>query len=161
MSRLVRIFAFIAAISGSYGQTAQLSGVVRDPSKAVVGSVSVAVRNDETQVERGAVTNSDGVYVIIQASGFRSLRQTNVKLDVAQTAAPGDGTAGSGQITTASASVTIGGVDASVCFSGLAPGFVGLYQVNAEVPAGLTPGNQPVILSIGANSSNSVLLPVT
>src|ERR1022692_3787942 len=31
--------------------------------------------------------------------------------------------------------VTIGGVPANVTFSGLAPGFVGLYQVNAQVPA--------------------------
>jgi hypothetical protein len=58
----VRIFVLIAAISCAYGQTAQLSGVVRDPSQAVVGGVSIAVRNDETQVERVAVTNSEGVY---------------------------------------------------------------------------------------------------
>jgi uncharacterized protein (TIGR03437 family) len=36
--------------------------------------------------------------------------------------------------------VQIGGRDAVVVFAGLAPGFAGVYQVNAIVPAGLTPG---------------------
>jgi uncharacterized protein (TIGR03437 family) len=56
--------------------------------------------------------------------------------------------------------VTIGGTKAIVSFSGLAPGFVGLYQVNAEVPEGLTAGNQPVAVELAGVSSNSVLLPV-
>jgi uncharacterized protein (TIGR03437 family) len=34
----------------------------------------------------------------------------------------------------------IGGRDAVVVFAGLAPGFAGVYQVNAIVPAGLSPG---------------------
>ena len=34
----------------------------------------------------------------------------------------------------------IGGKDAVVVFAGLAPGFAGVYQVNAIVPAGLSPG---------------------
>ncbi len=35
--------------------------------------------------------------------------------------------------------VNIGGIPAEVVYSGLAPGFVGLYQVNVEVPVGLSP----------------------
>jgi adhesin/invasin len=54
----------------------------------------------------------------------------------------------------------MGGVNAPVSFSGLAPGFVGLYQVNAEVPAGLASGNQPVVITIGGSASNSALLPI-
>lgn len=50
--------------------------------------------------------------------------------------------------------VRIGGVDADVQFSGLAPGMVGLYQVNAEVPQGVAPGSQPLSLSIGGVESN-------
>ncbi|GEM_PF-3064818 len=38
-------------------------------------------------------------------------------------------------------SVTIGGKNAPVNFAGLAPGFVGLYQINAQIPQGL--GNNP------------------
>ena len=49
--------------------------------------------------------------------------------------------------------VTIGGQPAKVGFSGLAPGIVGLYQVNVEVPAGIAAGNQPITISIGGATS--------
>lgn len=59
------------------------------------------------------------------------------------------------------ASVTIGGVDAPVSFAGLAPGFVGLYQVNAEVPAGATSGPAvKVVLSIGGVASNTATIAI-
>ncbi len=47
--------------------------------------------------------------------------------------------------------VTVGGADAEVLFSGLAPGLVGLYQVNVRVPSGATAGPAvPVVLRMGA-----------
>ena len=49
---------------------------------------------------------------------------------------------------------TIGGVSADVLFAGLTPGFVGLYQVNIVVPAGVTPGDKvPVVLSTAGQTS--------
>ena len=56
--------------------------------------------------------------------------------------------------------VSIGGRDAVVTFSGLAPGFVGLYQVNVIVPTDLADGEHPVVLNIGGVSSNTVKLAV-
>jgi uncharacterized protein (TIGR03437 family) len=61
--------------------------------------------------------------------------------------------------TTTQAVVTIGGQQVTPSFSGLAPGFPGLYQINATVPAGLT-GNQQVTVSIGGQTSPAVVLPV-
>jgi len=59
------------------------------------------------------------------------------------------------------ASVTIGGVPATVSFAGLAPGFVGLYQVNVEVPEAAPSGSSvPVVLSIGGAASNTVTIAV-
>ena len=61
--------------------------------------------------------------------------------------------------------VTIGGVQATVSYSGLAPGVVGLYQVNAQVPATVTPGSA-VNLSLAIGSpplvatSNTVTIAV-
>ena len=57
--------------------------------------------------------------------------------------------------------VTIGGVVAIVTYSGLAPGLVGLYQVNAIVPQSLTPGNSvPVVISVSNTTSNTVTIAV-
>ena len=57
--------------------------------------------------------------------------------------------------------VTIGGVLANVSFSGLAPGYVGLYQVNVLVPAGLAAGDAvPVVLSMGGVTSNTAVIAV-
>lgn len=57
--------------------------------------------------------------------------------------------------------VSIGGVPAEVTFSGLAPGFAGLYQVNAIVPANASSGDRiSLILSIGGVSSNSVTIAI-
>jgi uncharacterized protein (TIGR03437 family) len=53
--------------------------------------------------------------------------------------------------------VDIGGVPASILFSGLAPTFVGLYQINVQVPAGAPFGDAvPLIVSIGGATANTV-----
>jgi len=57
--------------------------------------------------------------------------------------------------------VTIGGVTATVSFSGLAPGFVALYQVNVRVPDNAPTGNAvSVVLTIGGATSNTVTVAV-
>lgn len=90
-----------------------------------------------------------GETVLIYCTGLGTVSST-----------PADGAAGSGETTKTTPVVTIGGVTATVSFSGLAPGFVGLYQVNAQVPPGLAAGNQPVVIKMLGAASNTVLLPV-
>jgi len=63
--------------------------------------------------------------------------------------------------TAATPVVTIGGVSAKVIFSGLAPGFVGLNQVNVQVPEGVAPGDAvPLTFSIGGVAANPVTIAV-
>jgi uncharacterized protein (TIGR03437 family) len=72
-----------------------------------------------------------------------------------------DGAPGTGAETTVvTPTATVGGKIAPVSFHGTAPGFVGLYQVNIQIPKGLTSGNQTLLLSSGAASSAAVQLPV-
>jgi uncharacterized protein (TIGR03437 family) len=57
--------------------------------------------------------------------------------------------------------VTIGGAAAKVTYSGLAPGFAGLYQVNALVPDSAPSGNNvSLVLSIGGVQSNTVTIAI-
>jgi minor extracellular serine protease Vpr len=57
--------------------------------------------------------------------------------------------------------VTIGGAPATVTFSGLAPGAVGLFQINAMVPPSAAAGDAiPVVIAIGAETSNTVTIAV-
>ena len=70
--------------------------------------------------------------------------------------APADGSA----TTTTTPACSIGGDSATIRFSGLAPNFVGLYQVNAVVPSGIGTGLQPLNCSIGGVPTLTVMLPV-
>jgi uncharacterized protein (TIGR03437 family) len=51
--------------------------------------------------------------------------------------------------------VTIGGQSAQVIYSGLAPGYVGLYQVNVTVPSNISAGSEPLSISIGGATSKT------
>jgi uncharacterized protein (TIGR03437 family) len=63
--------------------------------------------------------------------------------------------------TTTRPTVLIGGAPASVQFSGLAPGLVGVYQVNAVVPYNSATGDGvPLTISIGGTTSNTVTIAV-
>jgi len=63
--------------------------------------------------------------------------------------------------TVATPAVTIGGAPATVLFSGLAPGAVGEYQVNALVPSGSAKGSAvPVTIQIGGVTSNTITIAV-
>jgi uncharacterized protein (TIGR03437 family) len=54
--------------------------------------------------------------------------------------------------------VMIGGVPAQITYRGAAPGAVaGLFQINATIPTGLAPGNQPVVAQYDAQSTQTGL----
>jgi uncharacterized protein (TIGR03437 family) len=58
--------------------------------------------------------------------------------------------------------ITIGGAPVTnIIYAGLAPGQVGLYQINVQVPDGAAAGDAvPVVVTVGANPSNTVTIAV-
>jgi uncharacterized protein (TIGR03437 family) len=69
--------------------------------------------------------------------------------------APGELPGGGANITSSTA-VSVGGIQLSpvdILYSGVAPGFAGLYQLNIRIPLAVPSGNQPVVLTIGGGAS--------
>lgn len=76
---------------------------------------------------------------------------------------PADGAAsGSNSVLTSTPTATIGGVPVTkVQFAGLAPTFVGLWQFNLQVPAGVTKGDLPLVITVNGQASNAANVSVT
>lgn len=78
---------------------------------------------------------------------------------------PGLGSASPGPPNLASTltnpAVTVGNVQATPVFSGLSPGFVGLYQVNLQITNDMPSGPAvPVVLTIGGATSNTATIAI-
>jgi uncharacterized protein (TIGR03437 family) len=56
--------------------------------------------------------------------------------------------------------LSLNGSNVPIAFVGLTPGFVGLYQMNFQVPPGTPNGNPPLLVSQSGVVSNSTTLPV-
>jgi len=119
-------------------------------STLIAGTASLAA-------PKGAVAGSRpariGEYIEIYATGLGDVSNR-----------PSLGAASSGEPlagTLAPPTVTVGGVPAEVTFSGLAPGYAGLYQVNVRIPEGAPTGSAvPIALTIGGITSNTATIAV-
>ncbi len=49
---------------------------------------------------------------------------------------------------------------AELLFSGLAPGFVGLYQINVRIPLGLPAGQQTLQVELNGRQSNQATVAI-
>lgn len=116
---------------------------------------------------QGAILDN-ATYQLVNASHPATPGKTIIQIYClglgAVTTPPADGAASPSSPpvqTTTQAQVTVGNEPATVYFSGLAPGFVGLYQVDALVPASTAAGSAvPVVVSIGGVTSNTVTIVV-
>jgi uncharacterized protein (TIGR03437 family) len=78
---------------------------------------------------------------------------------------PADGAAGPfapllAELPSDSASATINGENAPVLFAGLAPGFVGLLQMNITVPSDLAAGTYPLVITVAGAKSTSAMVSI-
>jgi uncharacterized protein (TIGR03437 family) len=132
---------------------AQPAMFTADASGVGTGAFGV-VKPDGTQLVASAATPaSAGDALVIYCTGLGAVNPAVV----AGSAAPTDQPA----TTVNTVTVTIGGNAAQVLFSGLAPGFAGLNQVNVRVPQGIVPGpSVPVVLTAGGAISTAVTIAI-
>ena len=113
---------------------------------AIVNAVNYNVAHPATPVTAGDI-------LAIFCTGLGAVDQTIPDGAASPTSPPAN--------TTATPTVSVGGKSAKVIFSGLSPGFVGLYQIDAVMPSGVTPGSAvPVILGILGQTGPSATIAV-
>src|SRR5215472_10821289 len=97
--RCVRVLClFLLGVLPAIAQTeAGISGVIHDPSGAVIPGVSVTVTNPATNFVRMKISNEAGVYSFpalqpgvfnmkVELPGFRTIEQKGIELQIQQSA---------------------------------------------------------------------------
>jgi uncharacterized protein (TIGR03437 family) len=157
-------------VNGSLSQLyVQFQGVTSAPFNLSVASQIPAIftLNGSGTGQAAAINNKDGS---INGAGHPAKVGDYVQLYITgagQTSPTGtDGliNVGPGPVPIGAVTVTIGGQNATTNFAGGAPGAVaGVFQVNAQIPSGVTAGSAvPVVVQVGtSNSQPGVTIAVT
>ncbi len=96
--RLGLVFAFCASCASVvFGQNAELSGLIQDPSHSGVSGAEVTIRNEQTGGRRNTTSNVSGFYSLpalgpglyrlsIRAMGFETIVREGIKLETGENA---------------------------------------------------------------------------
>jgi adhesin/invasin len=146
-------------VNSQFQMTVQRGGALSVPEALVVASAQpgifttnvqgtgqgVILRGDQTTLAQPGTPATAGETVVIYCTGLGAVSPA-VTAGQAAPSSPISQTVNT-------VTVTIGGVPANVQFAGLTPGFAGLYQINAVVPAGVSGPQLPVVISVAGQSS--------
>jgi adhesin/invasin len=113
---------------------------------------AIVVRPEDGELAEPGSPAQSGDEVVFYGTGMG---------DVTPTAVAGQAASSSPLMSvSAPVSMSIGGQTAAVKFAGLVPGFTGLYEVNAIVPAGVTGDSVAVVLTVAGQPSPTVTMAV-
>ena len=142
----------------------QQGSTISVPEPVTIAAAQPAIFTDGKGAGIIVGVKADGTQFLVGASTPASANDVLVIYCSGLGAVDPPATAGSAASTTTlsrtvnPATVSVGGKDAPVLFAGLAPGFTGLYQINAIVPDGIAPGaNVPLVVTVAGQQS----VPVT
>jgi uncharacterized protein (TIGR03437 family) len=145
---LVLTFANAASNSVTIGLAAASPGLFT-VSRSDIGKTVVKAVNSDGTLNGPDNPAAAGSVMALYAGGLGLVSPTFTAGQVA----PSDTL----YMTTATTFASIAGAPATVLFSGLAPGTIGAYQVNIQIPSGIAPGAQPFTLWNSAGSSQNGL----
>jgi uncharacterized protein (TIGR03437 family) len=125
------------------------------------GKGQAAALNQDFSTNSSARPESRGRFVIVFATGEGG-QFVDPATGQALTLASGAAAPASPlYATTTNPTVTVGGVAATVGFSGLAPGYVGLWQLNVQIPSNAPTGTAvPLAVSMGGRTNNLTTIAV-
>lgn len=163
--------AFVEILNNGVPVTSEFLNVIQSApgvfTSSSTGAGQAAVQNqdftlngDPAQIP-GARPATRGQYIIVYANG-QGAQLVNAATQQPLSIASGvPATANPLYATPVKPTVTIGGVAANVDFSGLAPGFVGLWQLNVLVPNNAPTGTAvPLVVSFGGRTSATTTVAV-
>lgn len=142
----------VVARSGQASAPVSVPVMELQPAVYASGGAAVAVHNADNSLVTSSRPLVPGEYAYLYAAGLGLVSNT-----------PADGAgAPVGPLARAQADVrvTLGGLPCEVQFAGLAPLFVGVYQVNFRVPPGVPSGAQDIAVSAGGVTSPAVKVTV-
>ncbi len=117
------------------------------------GGVGAILHNTDFTIVSSSNPAKRGEFVDIFCTGLGAVNPPAVS------GAPGPSSPPS--TTVATPQITTAGLPLTPVFSGLAPGFVGLYQVAVQVPSNAPAGSQNVVLSVNGISTNIVTMVIS
>jgi uncharacterized protein (TIGR03437 family) len=132
-------------VTGNSGTAQQnITLAANAPALFTLGGAQGAILNRDNTVNGAANPAARGNFVVVFGTGFGAVVADGALM---RTQAP--------------VTATVGGITVPILFSGLAPGFPGLYQINLNLPASLPPGLAlPLTIQQGNSTSNTVQIAV-
>jgi uncharacterized protein (TIGR03437 family) len=101
----------------------------------------------------GSRPANKGEFVLLYCTGLGAVTNQPAAGDVSPSNPPAT--------TIVTPTLTMGGAPVPISFSGLAPGYVGLYQVNFQIPTNASSGSAiPIVLSASGVNSNSATIAI-
>jgi uncharacterized protein (TIGR03437 family) len=126
-------------------------GVYTYPTPGGIG-VGAMIHNSDGSIVTEANPAQAGEAIQIYCSGLGTVTPTVTTGAAASTTTLSN--------TDNAVGVYIDGVSANVLFSGLAPGFGGLYQINVTIPAGLTSGDHGLEIATSYSDNYQATIPI-
>ena len=141
----------VVTANGVAGSPASVTVAAAAPGIFVYGKNWAVVLNQDYSLNGPSNPAKAGSYVMVYGTGAGA----------ASPAVPTGSAAPASPLSTmTNVTATVNGAPAKLTFQGLAPNFVGLLQVNLQVPA-LPSGTYPVQIAAGGIKSNSASIAVT
>lgn len=140
-----------SALSNSAAATVPATAV---PGVLIYGSNRALAENlPSYDVNSTTAAAPAGSYIVVYFTGGGPVQGGSALVT-------GKATPSTGGVTyplTENATATVGGTNAPIVFIGLAPGFVGLYQANIQIPT-IAAGNHNLILTVNGTASNTTVI---